>query len=211
MKRSIFNSINAVSSPTSSPPKKSSRKTLIVAVVIILIVALVAGVYFATRGNSGTNSSATPTPTSSSSATPNPSTSGTGSNVAGASSLQFTASVTNSSGELQETSTYYAKDIGTSNIMLRMELTDSSGNNFVYIVNGAQQKAWMESGGQWIDISASYTSQLSSLNKSFTLFQTNLAGWTGVGDWTYTSSGGTARVYNISVNPSLSDSLFTPS
>ena len=130
-----------MSSPTSPPEKKKSRKTLVAVIIIVLVVALIAGAYLATRGNGNTNPSATPTPTPSSNAsvTPKPSTSGVGANVAGASSLQFTVSVTNSSGGSLGSYTYYAKNAGTSSQMVRIDFSDPSGENFVYIVNSALQ------------------------------------------------------------------------
>ena len=219
MNRSILNIVNAMSSPTSSPPKKNNRKALVAVIVIVLIVAVIAGVYLATRGNAGTNPSTTPTPTPTSnpsaspsvnpSATTNPSTSGTGANVAGASSLQFTVSVTNSSGESLGAYTYYAKNAGTNNQMVRIEFTDPSSGSFVYIVNGALQQVWVESEGQWTDLSSAYASQSSSWNTAFLGYKNSLASWSGLGDWTYTdTSGDTIRISNVSVNPSLSDSLF---
>jgi len=93
-------------------------------------------------------------------------------------------------------------------MMIRIDFTDPSGGSFVYIVNGALQQAWMQTGGQWIDLSSSYTSQWSSWNSAFTGYKNSLAGWAGVGDYTYTSNGETIRIYNIIVNPSLADSLF---
>lgn len=93
--------------------------------------------------------------------------------------------------------------------MIRIEFTDPSGESFVYILNGALQKAWMGTAEQWTDISNAYTSQWNSWNSAFTGYKTSLTGWSGVGDWTYTdSNGNTVRIYNITVNPSLADSLF---
>jgi hypothetical protein len=215
MNRSILNIVNAMSSPTSPPPKKNNRKTLVAVVIIVLIVAVIAGVYLATRGNAGTNPSTTPTPTPTSnpsanpSATANPSTSGTGANVAGASSLQFTVSVTNSSGGSLGAYTYSAKNAGTNSQMVRIEFTDPSSGSFVYIVNGALQQVWVESDGQWTDLSSAYASQSSSWNSAFLGYKNSLATWSGLGDWTYTdTSGDTIRISNVSVNPSLPDSLF---
>jgi FlaG/FlaF family flagellin (archaellin) len=169
------------------PSSKGSRKTLVIAVIVIVAIAAVAvGVYLATRSGGG------------------------GANVAGASSLQFTSSVT--TGTAQGTYTYYAKNVGASNTMLRIEYTDPSGAYFVYILDGAQQKAWVQSGGEWTDLSSTYASQWSHFNSGFTNFKNSLAaGWPGVGDWTYTTPEGiTGRIYNITVNPSLADSLFQP-
>lgn len=205
MKKSIISTMVAMASPPPPPPSKRSRKTLIAVIVAILIVALAVGIYLAARGI-GTNTSVTPTPTPSATAT----SSGTGANIAGASSLQFTTSMTNSSGASLGSYTYYAKNAGTSNMMIRIEMTDpSSGDSFVYIVNGALQQAWMESGGQWTDLSSAFTSEWSSWDSTFTGYKNNLANWSGIGDWTYTSpTGETIRISNVSVNPSLPDSLF---
>ena len=210
MNKKILNIVNAMPSPDSLPPKKKSRKTLIaVVVIVILIVAVAAGVYFATRGNGSTNPSATPTPTPNSSSTPNPSTSGAGANVAGASSLQFTVSITNSSGGSLGSYTYYAKNAGTNNQMVRIDFTDPSGENFVYIVNSALQQVWIESGGQWTDLSSAYASQASSWNTAFLGYKNSLVNWSGTGDWTYADpNGDSVRISSVSVNPTLADSLF---
>jgi len=216
MKKNIINTMAAMPSPP-PPPSKRSRKSLIaVLVVVILVVALIVGIYLATRGM-GTNNSVTPTATPNSGVTatpisgttPTPTISGTGANVAGASSLQFTVSVTNSSGGTMSSYTYSAKNAGTPNMMIRVEFTDpSSGGSFAYIVNGAQQKAWMQTGGQWIDLTSSFSDEFSSWDSSFKDYQTSLADWNGIGNWSYTVNGETVSIHDISVNPSLPDSLF---
>jgi len=68
---------------------------------------------------------------------------GTSGNIAGASSLQFNADVTASG--TKTTYTYYAKNIGTSNAMLRIEWT-SSGTSYIYIINGAKASVGMRRG-----------------------------------------------------------------
>ena len=233
MKKTTLNVIAAMATPP-PPPSKRSRKTLIALILIILIVVVAVGAYLATRGTGNNpNPSATPTPTPitgvtstatpitgvTSTATPigeatptptaKPTSSGGGTNVAGASSLQFTATMTNSSGGSEGTYTYSAKNAGTSNLMIRIEYSDPSGDNFIYIVNGALQQAWVETGGQWTDLSSAFSSQWSTWNTAFTGYTGSLASWSGVGDYSYSSpSGETVRIYNISVNPSLADSLF---
>jgi hypothetical protein len=214
MKKSIMTAMaNAPPPPPPPPPSKSSRKTLIAAIVIaIVVVAAVVGAYLLMRGsNAPSNNNATPSPGTTatpSSGTPSPSQTNA---VGTASSLQFSISVTHA-GAAQGTYTYMAKNAGTSNLMIRVEMTDTEGNAFIYIVNGAQQKAWMYSGGQWTDLSASFSSQWSNWDSAWVGYRDNLAGWAGVGDWTYTApNGDSVRYYNISVNPSLADSLFQPS
>jgi hypothetical protein len=200
--------------PPPPPPTKKSQKTMIVAIAVVLIAVVVVGVYLAAQGL-GTNTSITPTPTPipGTTATPNPSTSptnsGTAVDVAGASSLQFTVSITNSSGGAMTSYTYSAKNAGTTNMMIRVEFTDpNSGGSFAYIVNGAQQKAWMQTGGQWIDLTSSFASEWDSWDSTFKSYQTSLADWNGLGDWSYTVGGETIRIHDIKVNPSLPDSMF---
>jgi hypothetical protein len=217
MKKNILNTLMAMDSPPPPPQtQKKSRKPLIILLVIVLIVVLIVGVYLAT-GGMGTNNSATPTPTpsSGSTATPIPGTSstptasGVGTDIAGASSLQFTVTMTNSSGGTTSSYTYSAKNAGTPNMMIRVEFNDpASGSSFVYIVNGAQQKAWMQSGGQWIDLTSSFSSEFSNWEDTFSGYQTSLEDWNGLNDWSYTVGGETIRIHDISVNPSLPDSLF---
>jgi hypothetical protein len=92
--------------------------------------------------------------------------------------------------------------------MIRVEYA-VEGVNSVYIVNGALQQVWYESNGQWIDLSSEYASQYNSWNNQFTDYRNTLGDWSGTGDKTYTDGiGDTVRIYNISVNPSLPDSLF---
>jgi hypothetical protein len=213
--------------PPPPPPSKGSRKTLIAVIVIVAIAAVAVGVYLATRsGGGGPSPSVTPTPTPSAAVTPTPtptttaspsatptptaSSSGGGSNIAGATSVEFSADVS-SGGTLQETYTYYVKNIGTSTTMFRIEGTGSQGD-FIYIVNGAQQQVWVNENGEWTDLSASFANYWSSWNSAFTGYKNNLANWPGYGDWTYNNPDGTTvRIYDITVNPSLADSLFSHS
>jgi outer membrane lipoprotein-sorting protein len=222
MKKNMINTMVATDSPPPMdspppPPSKRSRKSLIaVLVIVIIVVALIVGIYLAT-GGMGTNTPATPTATPNSGATatpisgttPTPTISAIGANVAEASSLQFTVTITNSSGDATTSYTYSAKNAGTPNMMIRVEFTDpSSGGSFVYIVNGAQQKAWMETGGQWINLTSSFSDEFNSWDSTFKDYQNNLADWNGLNDWSYTVNGETVTIHNISVNPSLPDSLF---
>ena len=153
-------------------------------VIAVIVVAVIVGVYLATRGGGGT-----------------------GGNVAGASSLQFSEDIT--IGGNITTYTYSAKNIGTSNAMLRIEWTGLQGDT-IYIVNGAQQKVWIYTDGTWNDFSAYYGAYWSQWNTTFTGLTNSLSHWTGSGDYTYTdpATGNGVRIYNIAVNPSLADTLF---
>jgi hypothetical protein len=226
MIRNIFSTmVETAPPPPPPPPTNKSRKPLIIVLAVVLIVVLVVGVYFAS-GGFGTNTSVTPTPTPvpGSTATPNPSAtststsnptasptgSGSAVDIEGASSLQFTVTMTDGTGASVGSYTYSAKNAGTSDMMIRVEFVDPTSNsNFVYIVNGALKQAWMASDGEWLDLSSAYDSQYSSWDETFSDYKTNLADWAGLGDWTYTGpEGDTIRIHNISVNPALPDSLF---
>jgi hypothetical protein len=213
MKKSTMATTENLPPPPPSSTSRGSRKTLIAVIVIVVIVAVIVGVYFATRGGGGGPSpSTTPTPTSSAAATPTPTataSSSAGGNVAGASSLQYTVDVTG--GSSAGTYKFMAKNIGTSNMMVRVEITSSSGN-IIEIINGAQQKAWLYANGAWTDLSTSFSSEWSSWSSTLTGYKNNLASWPGYGDWTYTNpDGSTVRIHDITVNPSLADSLFSHS
>ncbi len=168
--------------PTPSSAPKLNRKTMIALVITaIIVVAVVVGVILATRSGGG--------------------------NVAGASSLQFSADYT-----FQTTSvtyTYSAKNIGTSSTLLRIEGTGEEGN-FIYIINGAQKQAWMYQNGAWTNLTAYYSSTWGQWISTFSELKGELGNWSGSGDYIYTdqSSGHTIRIYSIAVNPSLPDSLF---
>jgi hypothetical protein len=84
--------------------------------------------------------------------------------IAGASSLQFSVCITHE-GVSQGTYTYMAKNVGTSSMMMRVEM--SNGYNLVDIVNGAQQKAWEYSDGQWQDLSDTFLAQLDAWNSTW--------------------------------------------
>lgn len=134
---------------------------------------------------------------------------GTTTDVAGASSLQFSVSVTQT-GVGQEVATYMVKNAGTSGMMMRIDMTDVSGENFIYIINGVQEKVWVYSEGEWTDLSVAYSTYWDTWNSAWEGYRTSLADWTGVGDWSYTTPDGEVSIYDIDVNPSLADSLFEP-
>ncbi len=206
-----------------SPPSKGSRKMLIAAIVIVILVVAVVGAYVALNTGSSNNNptpapSATATPVPGATATPVPATTSTPSPVTSspsqtnavgtASSLQISMDFS-SAGTSQGTYTYRAKNIGTANEMIRAEVTDTQGNQTIFIINGAQHKAWGYSDGEWQDSSSAYDLMWNTWSASFTQATQNIVGWGGVGDYTYTApNGDSVRYYNIAVNPTLEDSLF---
>jgi len=198
-----------------SPPppqnQKKSRKTLLlILLALILIIIIVVGAFIAMGGLGNNNSTTTPTPTPGATSTPAPSSSVTGADIAGASSLQYTVAVT-SGGVSQGSYTYYGKNAGTANFMMRIDYTDSSGTQGGFIINSAQQKAWSYSDGTWTDVSEVYSMQFDTWNTLWQGYVNNLGAWTGLGDYTYSAGGDSVTFSGINVNPSLPDSLFAPS
>ena len=153
---------------------------LIIAIVIIVVAAGVGvGAYVATRGGGGGGG-------------------GGGGDIAGATNLSF--DMTNTSPAMALA--FKAKDIGSSSMKLRMEGTYLS-QDFGCILNGAQQKLWVEYGGTWTDMSSYYSTYWSTWSSIFSGYQTNLGSWTGSGSITV----GTTTISNIST-ATLDDSLF---
>jgi hypothetical protein len=195
------------------------RQTLIISATIVIAVLLATvGIYVATHGSGTTitNPTTTPKPTETAttspnvSETPSPTSTSTTTSVAAASSLHFQVSVTNSLGLLQDVYEYQVKNIGKSNLMLRVEMSPAGGSNSTYIVNGALQKAWIWADGQWTDMSSSFTSQWSTWKGTFEGYKNSLTHWIGSGDYKYTAANGDSiRIYDITINPLLQDQSFT--
>jgi hypothetical protein len=189
--------------------KNKSRKKMILLLLLIVFVVVAVGVaaYLLSQNpatsNNGGNPTATPTGTPS---TSSPTPTSTSVDIADATSLKYIVSVTEN-GVLQGSYTYQGKNAGTSNFMMRIDVTDSEGDTTL-IFNGAQHKAWSYSGGEWTDISDFYDLQFQTWDNLWSAYATNLQSWAGIGDYTYSDGVNTVRIYDIAVNPSLPDSLF---
>jgi len=171
---------------------------IIIAVVVLGVVA-----YWAYT-NYGT---ATPTPTPTPSPTPTPQP------IATATSLGFKVDAT--IGGNSEVYAFTAKNLGTSNILLRVDEVDAQGTNFVYVYNQTAKTAWASIAGEWMDVSADFDSYWSGANSAiigytaFNNYKSELAAnWSGTGNYDYTSGGDTFHIYDIIVNPNPADSLF---
>ncbi len=175
---------------------------IVVAVVVVIIVIGGIGAYLllnkpATGGNGGTP---TPTPVSTPTAAP-------GNNVATATSLQYNVDVVVNG--TTSTFVYKAKNLGTENVMLRVDMT-VEGQQYSYVLNAAQQKSWVSMGGTWVE--SSFATDWPTYSQQLTDYSNELADWSGTGDFTYTSpTGDSVRIYGIVVNPTLADSLFQAS
>jgi len=168
-----------------------NQKTIAIVVIAVVIVAVIGVAAYWMLGTGGTGEPE-PTPT----ATP------TG--IEGASSLEFTIEITG--GDAAGTYNYKAKNLGTDDIMIRIDIP-MEGMQLGYIVNGVQDKAWANEGSGWV-LSDSFSDQLDLWKATWDGYTTNLATWTS-GDWTYTDTdGSTVTITDITVNPTLEDSLF---
>jgi len=154
---------------------------IIVAIVAVAAVAVVGIVLVARRGGGG---------------------------IAGATSLDIKMTATSMGQTLN--GRFRAKNIGSSNLKLRVD-ENLGSQEIKLIVDGSTQKAWMWSSYTavlgWQDVSSMFQTIL----QQFENLKGQLSGWTE-GDWTYTdpTTGMTARLYDIVVNPDLPDSLFLP-
>jgi hypothetical protein len=163
---------------------------ILAAVLVIVIVVVAAGAYVFLGMNNG---SGTP-------------------NVADATSLTYDSDVTYQGA----TSTYKwtARDMGTSDMALRIEIFGGASGNYTYILNGKDKTAWVGVNDEWSDLSSDFTNQWNNWVGSGKQWTTDVdtlaANWSGTGDYTYTDSATqtTIRIYNIAVNPTIDDSLF---
>ncbi|MEW6222616.1 MAG: hypothetical protein AB1476_04820 [Candidatus Hadarchaeota archaeon] len=159
--------------------------------IVIIIAAAGVGGFLVLKGGGGGGSTAT------------------SGNVSTATSLSFNVDGTYQSQSL--TSTVKMKNIGQSTAKLRMDMTVAGTTSSVIVDSGAS-KTWMwtaETG--WQDMSSYISPETyTAMTQTYT---TQLAGWTGTGEYTYTdpTTGSTVRIYNIQVNPSIPDSEFQPS
>jgi len=160
------------------------------AVVVIIIVVAVAGAYVLMNSGGGGNTV----------------------KVADATSLQYDVDVT-----YQGDITHFkwaAKNVGATDMVLRIDLLGGESGNYTYIMNHGTQTAWMAVNGIWTDVSSDFTNQWNTwvgTDKDWTNHLNRLTtNWSGTGDYTYTNSttGTTIRYYDIAVNPTFADSLF---
>jgi hypothetical protein len=195
-----------------------SKNIIVLIIVAVLAVSLIA-VYLAMSGGTSNGTATDTTNNGGTTDTTNGGTTDTGSQDTGGTTdttnnggttdtgNQDTGTTADVAGESMDY-TYSVKNAGTSSMMMRIEM-QSAGDSFTYIINGALQKAWIYSGGEWTDFSEMYQTYWETWNSAWQGYHDSLLGWTGAGDWTYTTpNGDTIRIYDISINPSLPDSLF---
>ena len=188
-----------------------NKNMFIVGILVVVVVVVAVTAIVLMGGNLGSSSiptaSVQPTATASSLATTQtPAPSSTALNVAGATSLKYSVTITGNGTELAYD--FYGKNVGTNNFMMRIEGCTPSGV-VNYVFNGGQQKAWMFTDNQLTDISTSYNTYYSTWDNLWVTYVNALElGWTGNGDYSYGSQGTTVTIYDIYINPNLNDALF---
>jgi hypothetical protein len=169
--------------------KKGISAWVIVAIVVIAVVIAGVAIYVLYSGGGGET-----TPTSP---------------VEGATSMRFDVEATVSGAV--ETDRFTVKNLGTSNILLRVDQTDAQGNDFTYLLNETGQTAWANAMGTgFIDDSSNFATYWDNAligNAAVNKYMTALANWSGTGNY----EGDSYVISNIVVNPTLEDSVFQPS
>ena len=180
--------------------KKAVSMVLVAVIVIVVVVVVGAVAYWALTNNGGGEPAATPTPTPAAS-------------VEDATSLGFKVNATID--DNNELYAFTAKNLGSSDILLRVDEIDADGNVFIYVYNETAQSLWIQYAGEWTDSSATFADywngDLSGIigYTAFNTYKTQLAAnWSGSGAYDYDSGGNTYHIYDIDVNPSIEDSLF---
>ena len=163
--------------------KKRRISPIIIAIIVIVAIAAVGIGYILTRG-----------------AEPS-------ADIETATSLSFKVDTTVMGTEY--TMTFKGKDIQSTNTKFRIDGTIAD-EEFKLIIYTGEENAWMwMSATGWQDVSATMQPYLEQYQTQFDAYKEELSGWTG-GDYTYTdpTTGATVRIYDVTINPDLPDTLF---
>jgi hypothetical protein len=181
--------------------KKAVSMVLVAVVVIVVVVVVGVAAYWALSNNGG-EEGPTPTPTPAAS-------------VEDATSLGFKVNATIE--DNNELYAFTAKNLGTSDVLLRVDEIDADGNTFIYVYNQTAQSLWIQYAGEWTDSSATFSDYWDGANSgiigytAFSTYQSELAANWSSGAYDYDSDGNTYHIYDIDVNPTVADSLFAVS
>jgi hypothetical protein len=180
--------------------KKGISTLVIVAIIVIAVVVVGIAAYYVWTGEEGE-----PTPTPTPTPTPNP--------VEGATSMRFDV-VVNFEGDLLETDLFTVKNLGTSDVLLRVDQTDKDGLSFIYLMSQTSQSAWanaMDTG--FIDDSENFATYWDSTligKPAVDGYMGALANWSGTGDYEFSSGDYSYVISNVVVDPDIPDSAFEP-
>lgn len=183
-------------------------KRLLMPGILVVMLALCVTVGAACSGDSGSsgnggNGGAEPTPQQTQDQNP----------AATASSLDFTVEIV-AEGQGAMTYRYRARNIGTSSLDFRIDMS-MQGTDMVYILSGSTQEGWVYNGQEWwafTQMGMDWDEFWDTWYDGWESYHSSLAEeWAGQGTWTYNVPGvGSVTYKNITVNPSLPDSLFQP-
>jgi hypothetical protein len=166
---------------------KKGVSWVIIGIVIVAVVVIGVVAYWALT-NTGGEEGPTPTP-----------------GIEDATSLQFDVATS------EVDTTFQVKNLGTSEILLRVGETYTDGSEFTYIMNQTGQTVWALVYGEWVDDSENWASYWTDMYyPNLNGYITSLADWSGTGDFEIQAGGETQTISNIVVNPTLADSLFQP-
>ncbi|MDI9576673.1 MAG: hypothetical protein QM398_00875, partial [Thermoproteota archaeon] len=210
MKKSILAAYDMPPPPPGTPKASSSKKIIAIVVIAVVIVAVIVGAYVLMNQNPNPNNNTSPTPTSGTSPTPTATGSSSGNMFEGASSLKFSVTITSEeSGNEPMTLTYYAKNIGTQQMMLRVDMTEGSETGS-YIVNGVTKQYWINDGIEWTEWSEFFEEYWTESQANWAEMENDISEWGGEGTYTDPLSGVTVTVHDVQINPNLPDTLFAP-
>jgi hypothetical protein len=172
--------------------KKGISTLVIVAIIVIAVVIGGIAVYVWYSGGGEEEPTPTPTPTP---------------NIEDATSMRFDVEATVEGAV--ETDRFTVKNLGTSDILLRVDQTDAQGTEFIYLMNQTGQTVWADFGTGFMDYSSDFATYWDNelIGKpGLDKYMTALADWSGTGDY----EGDTFTISNIVVNPTIDDSVFEP-
>jgi hypothetical protein len=177
---------------------KKAVSWVVIGIIIVAVVVIGVVGYWALTNTGGESPSPTPAPTP---------------DVAGATSIGFKVNATFADGNNEEYA-FTAKNLGASDIQLRVDEIDAQGNLFVYLYNQTAQTLWIQYADTWTDSSTDFASYWDGANSALigdtalNNYMTELANWSGSGNYDYTSDGNSYSIFDIVLNPTLDDSLF---
>jgi hypothetical protein len=173
--------------------KKGISTLVIVAIIVIAVVIGGIAVYVWYSGGGEEEPTPTPTPTP---------------DIEGATSMRFDVNAT-VEGAL-EVDRFTVKNLGTSDVLLRVDQTDAQGNEFTYLMNQTAQTVWADFGTGFMEYSENFEDQYWNNELigyvAVESYMDALADWSGTGDY----EGDSFIIYNIVVDPTIEDSVFQP-
>jgi hypothetical protein len=175
---------------------KKAVSWVVIGIIIVAVIVVGVVAYWALTNTGGGEEGPTPTPTATSP-------------VEGATSIGFKVNAT-IEGNSEEYA-FTAKNLGTSDIQLLVDEIDAQGNLFVYLYNQTAQTLWIQYEGAWTDSSTSFATYWNGDQSAIigdtalNSYVTELANWSGSGDYSYTSNGNSYKIFDIIVNPPAAD------